>query len=923
MKYKYIPSFENLNKSFNRRVLPDNILAEASNIIFENMQVKTRWGYVAKGTNLPLGSSIQKLLEYKKLREDEQELIAITGKDVYLYDESTDIWEVISSIYNTGSAGSCLVGPKETFASLVPSGICTCRLDDTHIVVAYADHQTPAHGLARIAVVDGDIITSWGTAVEFGTDVEYLNICALSDVKFVVAYRDGSSSDDGTAKVGNVAGTTITYGVPLNPFNTNPTSHIDIAALDSTHVVLIYRDAGISQARCKCGSVVVDTITYGSHRTCNPYDANYCAICIIDSTHFVASWVEIGWPDPRLRVRGGRISGTAIEWPSSSPVIFRSADVREVKICALDATHFVLAYVEMQLLSTFGYCHAGVMDLSTSQVSGGFTRSGFGGIVTEIDICRVADSGYVVIWGELTIGKAQKGNLSGTTIESWGDEILINSSYIQKTAIEYIDEEHIFIAFSDSGTTDYGVAEILFGGVTGNGTSWLSTWPDDAYEIKFGTNDPDGTGSPDIWFNIHDTLDTTHLLLDVLFATYAASGDYVIKMSFETSEGAWIDACNTIEGLGGDDDKWLIVTNGIDNVAKYTGTGNLEALGGCLVKAKYAISYYGHLLLGWCIDISGNNLPQSIYWSDRGEPEIWSHAAIPGSAGYVDLLQGDDWITGLVTYKQRVFVFKEDSIVECRYTGLVSPAFDFLQDKIRGIGSPYPRTIINTGDSIIFLGRDNVYIFNGIQIKAIGQSIIYDLFDNMNEDYRYKTFAHLIARKFLYCLGIVTTGTEPSLFYVYDYYYGTWTKWNYGQYITAAASWGDYSIVLGDSLGYIYEMDFTQMDDNGIDISASFETKDYALGSYKMAFRLLETIIVAERFAGAVVKISASTNYGTTWSPIVMINLDTVESVYDHVQNWDLKGEKVRFRIENVEGAEFVIESLNIGYQETGISLGK
>ncbi|MCP4603199.1 MAG: hypothetical protein GY847_22240, partial [Proteobacteria bacterium] len=69
---------------------------------------------------------------------------------------------------------------------------------------------------------------------------EYISAATLSSTKFVVTY-----ADYGTAVIGDVSGTTITYGSEY-VFNAAITSSTSVAALSSTKFVVSYQDEGNS-----------------------------------------------------------------------------------------------------------------------------------------------------------------------------------------------------------------------------------------------------------------------------------------------------------------------------------------------------------------------------------------------------------------------------------------------------------------------------------------------------------------------------------------------------------------------------------------------------------------------------------------------------------------------------------------------------
>ena len=156
-------------------------------------------------------------------------------------------------------------------------------------------------------------------------------------------------------------------------------------------------------------------------------------------------------------------------------------------------------------------------------------------------------------------------------------------------------------------------------------------------------------------------------------------------------------------------DPWWIMTNGVDELWKWTGAGNAAALissfpsGVTSLVSKDLIEFKSHLLL---LDVSedGNRYPQRVRWSDTGDPSDF----INGNASYVDL-GGADWMQTAVKFKgDYLVIFKERSIWVGYATG-DSDIFQFDQ-RVTGAGCAAPKTVESLGDELIFLGWNCIYL---------------------------------------------------------------------------------------------------------------------------------------------------------------------------------------------------------------------
>ena len=134
------------------------------------------------------------------------------------------------------------------------------------VVVTFMDLGNSDYGTAVVGTVSGTAI-SWGTPVVFNSGESIDNRIAYdSDAsKVVVAFRDGSAGNYGKAVVGTVSGTSISFGSEVD-FNAASTTNIGIG-FDSTanKVVIAFRDDGNSEyGTAVVGTVSGTSISFGS-----------------------------------------------------------------------------------------------------------------------------------------------------------------------------------------------------------------------------------------------------------------------------------------------------------------------------------------------------------------------------------------------------------------------------------------------------------------------------------------------------------------------------------------------------------------------------------------------------------------------------------------------------------------------------------
>lgn len=241
---------------------------------------------------------------------------------------------------------SITYGTENSFNSVGVSNISVAALSSTHFVVAYSDQAVNNAGTAIVGSVSGTTI-SYGTKNTFhGTASTWEHsVVGLSSSTFVIAYKDPGNSNHGTAIVGLVSGTTISsYGSEF-VFNTGSTTRPSISALSSTHFVVAYPDGGNSnQGTAIVGSVSGTTISYGSENVFNAASTSNTSAAALSSTHFVVAYTDGGNSSHGTAIVGS-VSGTTISGYGSENV-FNTTTTGGMEVAALDAATFVVGYYD-------------------------------------------------------------------------------------------------------------------------------------------------------------------------------------------------------------------------------------------------------------------------------------------------------------------------------------------------------------------------------------------------------------------------------------------------------------------------------------------------------------------------------------------------------------------------------------------------
>ena len=254
-----------------------------------------------------------------------------------------------TSIVGTVSGTSISFGTAVVFESSTGVSDISSTYDSTNnkVVIAYRDENNPTSGKAVVGTVSGTSI-SFGTAVVFNSSVT-IYISATYDStnqKVVISYTDGGNSSYGTAIVGTVSGTSISFGseVVFESAETNYTS----ATYDSTNgkVVIVYEDEGNNEyGTAIVGTVSGTSISFGTAVVFESSATSYTS-ATYDSN---SGRVVIAYRDQGNSNYGtaivGTVSGTSISF--GSEVVFESADTTYISP-TYDSTNqkVVIAYTD-------------------------------------------------------------------------------------------------------------------------------------------------------------------------------------------------------------------------------------------------------------------------------------------------------------------------------------------------------------------------------------------------------------------------------------------------------------------------------------------------------------------------------------------------------------------------------------------------
>jgi len=170
----------------------------------------------------------------------------------------------------------------------------------------------------------------------------------------------------------------------------------------------------------------------------------------------------------------------------------------------------------------------------------------------------------------------------------------------------------------------------------------------------------------------------------------------------------------------------LYLTNGINEIFDLSMTSGSPTSPAGKLTGEYCqniITFEDHLIQ--IAPGSASISRQMVKWSDKGTANFTG-----GDSGSKDFADNPDWLTAAALLGSHLALYKERGIILVSFVG--SPyVFDF-HTQVDGVGTLSAKGIVNLGDEHIFIGNDNIYVFNGLSIKGIGDYIWQDFFNDVH-----------------------------------------------------------------------------------------------------------------------------------------------------------------------------------------------
>ena len=363
----------------------------------------------------------------------------------------------------TGSAAS--VGSDSVFASASTNQIAsTFDSNSNRIVIAYRDAGNSNHGTAIVGTISGSSI-SFGSEVVFNSgNTSEISMTFYDDTnRVIIAYKDAGNSDYGTAIVGSVdsSDNSISFGTAtvFESAHTTFTSIVEDSNADK--VVICYNDVGNSNAGTAIvGTISGTSISFGSANTFESGNTERISTTFdSNSNKFVVAFVDAD-DSNKGKARVGTVSGTGTSFGTT--VEFESGTVSSTTMTFDSSNNKVV--IAVRASSDVGKAYVGTVSGtsisfgSAVNFTSGSNDNRLAAAVFDTSVNKVV----IAFVNSNTSISAISGTVSGTSI-SFDDitTVKTGNNLDNLTAAFDSNANKVFIGYRDVNSSNHGTANIF------------------------------------------------------------------------------------------------------------------------------------------------------------------------------------------------------------------------------------------------------------------------------------------------------------------------------------------------------------------------------------------------------------------------------------------------------------------------------
>lgn len=371
--------------------------------------------------------------------------------------------EIATSMRSSSILIPIVFGDESEFVtSGTATYISTTAISATKMVVAYRNQTDPGHGTARIGTVTGTDIT-FGDESEFMGEggVEWVDVATLDETRFIVVYKDGNDFDNGTAKIGTVSDTDITFG-DESEFVTgaDPSYYNSLAVLSTSGFVVAYQDRSDSlHGTAKFGTVSGTTITFGSEKEFLGDNARFIDIAPISSSGFIVVYEDVA-DSNHGTAKVGIVNGTTITF--GTELEFLNGNYADyIAVAKLDTNKFVVVYRD-GVDSGHGTAKIGTIS-GTTITFGAEKEFASSGPALWNSVVALSSTAFAVVYkdqADSNHGTIKVGTVNGTDIIFGDESEFLNMDGAAYNSVIVLDDSKIVVSYMDQSDSGHGTSKV-------------------------------------------------------------------------------------------------------------------------------------------------------------------------------------------------------------------------------------------------------------------------------------------------------------------------------------------------------------------------------------------------------------------------------------------------------------------------------
>ena len=386
----------------------------------------------------------------------------LTSGEIDLFINGFNIISGVSDLFINGHKSLSTSGDMFIEGSILTSGEVDLFINSFDITSGVTDLFINGHKffLSQEDVREG---LQFGSESVFDSSgiASWTSVARIDPSTFVVAFRDEGDSNHGTAKVGKITGTDVTFGTETEFFSPGNSLYNSVIPLTASTFIVLYRSNADANGKARIGTIDGTNITFSP-------ESEFLSSGNINSI-FAASLSEstivVTYSDSDDSTHGiakiGTVSGDTMVFGSGTKFHDTSA-MSHNSVAKLSESGFVVVFNTSPLLDFAGSGEARIGTISGTTITFGsgvtYSDGGNNNAVTSFD-----QSKFVVAYRDSSNsfhGAARVGNVSGDNISFDVESEFVIESGVTDVALATLNPSTFVVAYTDESNFSHGTAKI-------------------------------------------------------------------------------------------------------------------------------------------------------------------------------------------------------------------------------------------------------------------------------------------------------------------------------------------------------------------------------------------------------------------------------------------------------------------------------